>query len=241
MIPNRSESSRRSTASRRALAIFVLSAVVSSSVLAAPTIHPQTISLSLSESDPTSTQTSSGPGSLSGGGHLATTLQGPEGVDHSNVVVRQDGPDGLQAFKDSDLVQDSPGSNPDDLLVTVNLEQRGSKFDRIFSGQQSTSGASDLVVVPMNEEEKTKFKASVLDQNEKTYKEDKKLVDGAQNLKGSALLSACTEIEERLEDLNRMSKDAQKASLNGITDFEAKKYHDLFLKAKGLVYTTRRS
>ncbi|KAJ3758738.1 hypothetical protein EV360DRAFT_70081 [Lentinula raphanica] len=103
MIQGRSKTCSRSTASRRArLAIFVLSAVLSSSVLAAPTIRPRALALSFSEPDPAPTQTSSGPGSLPGGGRGDWDL---ERVDYSPVIFRQD-VDGLQAFDDPEYAKE---------------------------------------------------------------------------------------------------------------------------------------
>ncbi|KAJ3717439.1 hypothetical protein C8R42DRAFT_677211 [Lentinula raphanica] len=103
MIQGRSKTCSRSTASRRArLAVFVLSAVLSSSVLAAPTIRPRALTLSFSEPDPAPTQTSSGPGSLSGGGRGDWDL---ERVDYSPVIFRQD-VDGLQAFDDPEYAKE---------------------------------------------------------------------------------------------------------------------------------------
>ncbi|KAJ3765676.1 hypothetical protein FB446DRAFT_830187 [Lentinula raphanica] len=121
MIQGRSETSSRSTASRRArLAVFVLSAVLSSNVLAAPTIRPRALTLSFSEPDPAPTQTSSGPGSLSGGGRGDWDLGR---VDYSPVIFRQD-VDGLQTF-DSDPadVKDSSGS---DLNLSVSAKSERS-------------------------------------------------------------------------------------------------------------------
>ncbi|KAJ3821065.1 hypothetical protein F5880DRAFT_1508835 [Lentinula raphanica] len=120
MIQGRSKTCSRSAASRRArLAVFVLSAVLSSSVLAAPTIRPRALALSFSEPDPAPTQTSSGPGSLSGGGRGDWELGR---VDYSPVVLRQD-VDGFQTFDDPEDVKDSSGS---DLNLSVSAKSERS-------------------------------------------------------------------------------------------------------------------
>ncbi|KAJ3758740.1 hypothetical protein EV360DRAFT_70083 [Lentinula raphanica] len=120
MIQGRSKTSSRSTAFRRArLAVFVLSAVLSSNVLAAPTIRPRALTLSFSEPDSAPTQTSSGPGSLSGGGRGDWDLGR---VDYSPVVLRQD-VDGLQTFDDPADVKDSSGS---DLNLSVSAKSERS-------------------------------------------------------------------------------------------------------------------
>ncbi|KAJ3963988.1 hypothetical protein EV361DRAFT_956410 [Lentinula raphanica] len=139
MIQSRSKTPYRSTASCRALVIFVLGAVVSSSVLAAPTIRPRALASSFSETDPPSTQTFSGPGLLSRGGHdldVATAvLPRPGGVDHNDVQVLRQDDEGLQMFDDPEYVMDSHGSDLD-LLVSADLEQRAERPKRgcCFSG-----------------------------------------------------------------------------------------------------------
>ncbi|KAJ3963989.1 hypothetical protein EV361DRAFT_981740 [Lentinula raphanica] len=202
MIPN------CSTASRRALAIFVLSAVLSSSVLAAPTIHPRTLSLSLSESDPTSTQTSSGPGSLSGGGHLATTLQGPKGVEHSNVVIRQDGPDGLQGFKDFKIVEDSAGSNLDP-LASADLEQR--------SGLSKRGGCLSICDSEPNAvSDDTELSTYRPGGAKSTAAKESSANDKALELTGQQRKDEREAIKEELPRIRRMYDQAQMARSHGI-------------------------
>ncbi|KAJ3817863.1 hypothetical protein F5880DRAFT_1688195, partial [Lentinula raphanica] len=144
MIQSRSKTPYRSTASCRALVIFVLGAVVSSSVLAAPTIRPRALASSFSETDPPSTQTFSGPGPLSRGGHdldVATAvLPRPGGVDHNDVQVLRQDDEGLQMFDDPEYVMDSHGSDLD-LLVSADLEQRAERPKRgcCFSGADGES------------------------------------------------------------------------------------------------------
>ncbi|KAJ3765247.1 hypothetical protein FB446DRAFT_795240 [Lentinula raphanica] len=124
MTSTRSEtSSQRSTASRRALAIFVLSAVLSSSVLAAPTINPRSPTLTFESANPSSIASSSGLGPLSGGGRSDWY---PEEVDHSAVVALRHAGDSLQAFKDSDdhVGKDGIDGSDLDLLVSASLEQQ---------------------------------------------------------------------------------------------------------------------
>ncbi|KAJ3717450.1 hypothetical protein C8R42DRAFT_743420 [Lentinula raphanica] len=127
MIPSRSKTPYRSTASRRALVIFVLGAVVPSSVLAAPTIRPRALALSFSETVPPSTQTSSGLGPLSRGGYdldvSTNVLPRPGGVGHNDVQVLRQDDDGLQMFDHPEYVMDSHGSDLD-LLLSADLEQR---------------------------------------------------------------------------------------------------------------------
>ncbi|KAJ3816417.1 hypothetical protein F5880DRAFT_1619345 [Lentinula raphanica] len=253
MIPN------CSTASRRALAIFILSAVLSSSVLAAPTIHPRTLSLSLSESDPTSTQTSSGPGSLSGGGHLATTLQGPEGVEHSNVVIRQDGPDGLQGFKDFKIVEDSAGSNLDP-LASADLEQRSGLSKRggclsICDSEPNAvsddtelstyrpGGAKSMAAKESSANDKTEQIKDALTQNARNYRTDFERVKQALELTGQQRKDEREAIKEELPRIRRMYDQAQMARSHGIDikshgSVTEKQYVDLWLKANYFVQST---
>ncbi|KAJ3832843.1 hypothetical protein F5878DRAFT_646438 [Lentinula raphanica] len=167
MIQGRSKTCSRSAASRRArLAVFVLSAVLSSSVLAAPTIRPRALALSFSEPDPAPTQTSSGPGSLSGGGRGDWELGR---VDYSPVVLRQD-VDGLQTFDDPEDVKDSSGSDSLPNLSareSVDLSKRGGclsctkKHDDIELGAMGNTGtaqdptAPGVLQDPPAEEERT--------------------------------------------------------------------------------------
>ncbi|KAJ3967815.1 hypothetical protein EV361DRAFT_928935 [Lentinula raphanica] len=88
MTPSRSKAAPRSATSRRALVILILSlAVVSSSVLAATTAHPQAL-MSI-ESDPSCSF--DGPESMNRAGdnwEYTTTLRRRGEVDHSDVVLR---------------------------------------------------------------------------------------------------------------------------------------------------------
>ncbi|KAJ3765889.1 hypothetical protein FB446DRAFT_759330 [Lentinula raphanica] len=131
MSPNRSKPAPRSTTSRRALAILILSAVVSSSVLAAPTARPRAL-MSI-ESIPTSTRSSDGPESLNRAGdnwEYTTTLRRHGEVDHSDVVLRQvnfervsQDADDLQMFDPEYDEKTSLGSALD-LEVSTDLEQQ---------------------------------------------------------------------------------------------------------------------
>ncbi|KAJ3717533.1 hypothetical protein C8R42DRAFT_644757 [Lentinula raphanica] len=125
MTPSCSKTAPRSTTSRRALAILILSAVVSSSVLAAPTARPRAL-MSI-ESDPTSTPSRSSDGSESinragDNWEYTTTLRRRGEVDHSDVVLRQDADD-LQMFDPEYDEKTSLGSALD-LKVSTDLKQQ---------------------------------------------------------------------------------------------------------------------
>ncbi|KAJ3833887.1 hypothetical protein F5878DRAFT_645584 [Lentinula raphanica] len=169
MTPTRSEtSSQRSTASRRALAIFVLSAVLSSSVLAAPTINPRSPPLTFESANPSSIASSSGLGPLSGGGRSDWY---PEEVDHSVVVALRHAGDSLQAFKDSDDHVGKDGIDGSDLnlLVSASSKQRVdlSKRDPMFFPKPLTTEQ-----LREKDRKKTISRLKVeLESNAKKYKE----------------------------------------------------------------------
>ncbi|KAJ3752904.1 hypothetical protein EV360DRAFT_74952 [Lentinula raphanica] len=125
MTPSRSKAAPRSATSRRALAILILSAVVSSSVLAAPTARPRAL-MSI-ESDPTSTPSRSfdGPESQSRADHdwdHAISLQRRGDVGHRNIVLQQDAVD-LQTL-DPEYDENASLGSALDLEVSADLEQQ---------------------------------------------------------------------------------------------------------------------
>ncbi|KAJ3834573.1 hypothetical protein F5878DRAFT_350649 [Lentinula raphanica] len=151
MSTSRSKAAPRSTTSRRALAILILSAVVSRSVLAVPTTRPRAL-MSI-ESDPTSTPSCSfdGPESMNRAGdnwEYTTTLRRRGEVDHSDVVLRQDADD-LQMLDPEYDEKTSLGSALD-LEVSTDLEQqratlskRGCCFSRPDEDSSGPVGAAN--------------------------------------------------------------------------------------------------
>ncbi|KAJ3825256.1 hypothetical protein F5880DRAFT_1554247 [Lentinula raphanica] len=235
MTPSRSKTAPRSTISRRTLAILILSAVVSSSVLAAPTTRPRAL-MSI-ESNPTSTRLSDGPESQSRADHdwdHAISLQPRGNVGDRNIVLQQDADD-LQMLDPEYDEKTSLGSALN-LKVSTDLKQqratlfkRGCCFSRPDEDSSGSVGAAnsggggrggELVVIKPLAERQEEHRQK-LRQNANWFPSIELRIIATLRLEGGRLKEECKYIKKNYAGQIQGMADIAAAARNDGIDVEA--------------------